>query len=275
MFMREIIHEAFLDSYTILPILFITYLLFEYFERHNHLESVKKLLSLKGLGPLIGAILGVFPQCGFSIAAAGLYVSNSISMGTMVAVFIATSDEAIPILMSYPNQIHTLLYLIVGKLILAFLAGLFIDMIYHPKKRIANIHDICEDEHENIVFVALKRTVKIFVFIFLINIILGVLISLVGEDHLSMLLMKDTFMQPFIAAVFGFIPNCAASIILTQLYIAESISFGSFTAGLITNAGLGMLVLLRSEQHRKDAMITGSYLLIVAFVCGLLLQQIM
>lgn len=271
--MKEIISEAFIDSYPILPILFITYLLFEYFERHNHVDKVQRFLSIKGLGPFIGALLGILPQCGFSIAAAGLYVSNSISIGTMVSVFIATSDEAIPILISYPNQFDTLVYIIIGKLILAFLAGWLIDFIYHPPKRVGSTSDICEDEHDHIIVVALKRTVKIFMFILLTNVILGAFISWIGEEQLAIFLMKDSILQPFLAAIFGFLPNCAASVILTQLYIAESISFGSFAAGLITNAGLGMLVLLKSDQHRKDTIITAGYMLLVAFLCGFILQQ--
>lgn len=270
--MKEILSEAFIDSYPILPVLFITYLLFEYFERHNHLENVKRLLSRKGLGPFIGAFLGVLPQCGFSVAAAGLYVNNSISLGTMISIFIATSDEAIPILISYPDQIYTLAFVVVGKLMIAFLAGFLIDAVYRPKRNIDHIVTACEDEHDHIIIIALRRTLKIFIFILVTNVIVGALVFWAGEERLSLLLMKDSALQPLIAAIFGFLPNCAASVILTQLFIKGSISLGSFTAGLITNAGLGMLVLMRSKAHRKDAFITAGYMLLVAYICGFILQ---
>lgn len=272
--MNDILIDAFMDSYPILPILFLTYLLFEYFERYNHLGQVKKFLAVKGLGPLIGAFLGILPQCGFSIAIAGLYLSHTVSIGTLVAVFIATSDEAIPILISYPSQLPALLFVIVGKLIIAFFAGYVIDLWFHsnPSKEVELTHSRCE--HEHLFVVALRRTIKIFLFIFITNILVGSIIHMLGEERLSMVLMSNTIWQPLLAGLFGFIPNCAASVVLTQLFVNGSISFGSFCAGLITNAGLGMFVLLRNKEHRKDVFIIAAYVLAIAFLCGVILQMI-
>ncbi len=273
--MRDILIDAFLDSYPILPILFLTYFVFEYVERHNHLEKINRLLSMKGIGPFIGAAAGLLPQCGFSIAAAGLYLSNTISIGTLISVFIATSDEALPILISYPDQFSALMFIVFGKFVIAFLAGCLIDLVWHKKQKAQpGVYESRED-HEHMIIAAAYRTLKIFIFILITNFFIGGIIHLLGTDRLSVVLMTDTYWQPLLAGIFGFIPNCAASVVLTQLFVNGSISFGSFAAGLITNAGLGLLVVARSRDDRKDLLLIASYMLLVAFICGVFLQWLL
>lgn len=277
--MLELLEDVLHDAIPMLPFLYITYLLMEYLEHKGNAHFTRILENTRKLGPILGAMLGVIPQCGFSVLAVGLYLNGTITVGTLLAVFISTSDEAIPILVSQPKEFDTLIGVIMVKLLVAMIVGYLVDFMvkHHQLKQnhpIKDIHADCEKEEEEhgIFYIAFVHTMKIFIFVFVINFILSYIMEAIGQDTLRMFLANGSIIQPAFAAIAGFIPNCAASVILAQLYLDEVISFGSLTAGLITSAGLGLLVMMKMYDNKKDIIRIMLILFISAVLTGILLQ---
>ena len=279
--MQEVIHEVIHDTLPMLPFLFLTYVLMEYLEHKSSEHFQQRLETAKRLGPLIGAILGIVPQCGFSVVASGLYLNHSISLGTLLAVFISTSDEAIPILIAQPKQMDILFLIIAIKVIIAVIVGYLVDILVMKQvlkehRPLHDIHATCiaqqTDPQHGILYISCMRTVKIFVFVLIINFALSLFIYYGGEDTLKAVLVQGSYLQPLLAAIVGFIPNCAASVILSQLFLDDVLSFGALTAGLITSAGLGLLVLLRMYDNKRDIFRIFLLLFLTAAISGILLQ---
>lgn len=278
--MVELFEEAIHDTVIMLPFLYLTYVLMEYLEHKSTTHMKQILIKARKFGPVIGTIFGIVPQCGFSVLASGLYMNGSITLGTLVAVFVSTSDEAIPILLSQPDQFSTLIKVIIIKIVIAILAGYLIDFLvrsHHLKKNQAlqDTHKHCEEElekHPSIFFIALMHTMKIFIFIFTVNLVLSAMIMWIGEATLSTILADGSIWQPMIAALVGFIPNCASSILLAQLYVDQILSFGALSAGLITSAGLGLLVLFRMYDNKRDIARILGILFLIASISGIVLQ---
>ena len=274
--MLHALEHAVLDTLKTLPFLFAAYLLIEFLEHKASSRLTSALSRAGGWGPLGGAVLGCVPQCGISVAASNFYAGRLISAGTLMAVFFATSDEALPILLSRPEAYPDILRLLAVKLVSAVALGFLVDIILKNFiKTTAHepFHDLCENcdcEHEGIFRSALRHTVKIAVFLLAVNIILGIVIHFTGEESISKFLLSGSAFQPLLTGLIGFIPNCAASVILTELYLSGSLSFGSAVAGLCTGAGMGIAVLFRINKHPRENFAIVGVLYVAAVITGVL-----
>ena len=285
--MIDIITETLIDSIKILPFLFLSYLLIEYIE-HKSSHKLEKALSASGkYSKVVGSILGIIPQCGFSAVAANLFSSRVITIGTLVAVFLATSDEAIPILLTYPEKSKDLIMILVIKFIIAVVAGTIIDAILNLKKNKeakfdndemhTHMHDICKDcdgDH-GLLKSSIKHTLSIFLFLVVITFIINIAVELIGDENFSKIILSGSILQPFVASIIGLIPNCAASVLLSKLYVDGALSLGSIIAGLSTGAGVGGIILFKTNKNLKENLsILGLVYLIGAF-CGVFIDLIM
>lgn len=276
--MEHIIH-SFVDTLVLLPLLFFIYLLVEYLEHknNNYLHGIFK--KSKRMGPLLGALLGTIPQCGFSVVAAALFSKRAISLGTLVAIFLATSDEAIPLMLAHPEKIPELIILLVIKFLIAACVGFLIDLFAGVDKEERDccdghhhFHGNCENCEGGILKSAIIHSVKIFIYIFIANVIIGYLAENAAPalEYIS----GNKLLQAILAPLFGIIPNCAASVALTELYLAGKIALGSLIGGLCTGAGVGLLVLFKQNKNVKQNIRILILLYAVGVLCGALLQYI-
>lgn len=274
--MIEVIEEALLDALKAFPFLFLAYLLIEYIEHYMNKVSLERLLKRKKTSVCAGALLGVVPQCGFSVTASNLYATGLISVGTLLAVFLATSDEAVPILLARPELWSDMGIILCLKVVIGLTAGLLVDYFWKNEHREPKFEKVCHhchcEENHGIVKPALTHTVKMFLFILILNLILGILLEYCSETLISGLFLNGSIFQPFIAALFGLIPNCAPSVALTQLYVQQQISFGSLVAGLCSGAGLGIAVLFRINDDKRECVKILVILYGVAVAAGMVIN---
>ncbi|MBR5537296.1 MAG: arsenic efflux protein [Clostridia bacterium] len=273
----HILEHALTDSLKAVPFLFLAYLLMEAAERYQSAKMEKAISGLGKAGPLVGAALGCIPQCGFSASASNLYAAGLVSRGTLLAVFLATSDEALPILLGVSTGRGMILPLLLAKVVIGIVAGYAVDFAMHRWGRPRELFDLCEDcgceeEGAGILKPALWHTGHILLYIFLLNLGLGLAVHLLGEEVLGAILLKDSFLQPFVAALVGLIPNCAVSVLLTQLYLAGTVSFGALLAGLCSGAGLGVAVLIKMNRSKRENGQIVLTLYLIAALCGLAVQ---
>lgn len=287
--MIDAILDTIIDSIKLLPFLLITYIIMEYIE-HKTKEKTKNIIKKSGkFGPFFGGILGIFPQCGFSAAAANLYAGRVITLGTLIAIFLSTSDEMLPVLISEAAPITTILQILAIKLAIGIVAGFIVDFtmkVISKNKKQKEIKEeveeeighICEHEHchceEGILKSSIKHTLHIFFFILIISFIINIIIYLIGEENLSNLILNVKFIGPIIAGIVGIIPNCAGSVILTQLYLGQVISFGSMIGGLLVGSGIGILILFRVNKNIKENLKILGLLYAIGVVCGILIDLI-
>lgn len=278
--MLHIITHTLEDTIKILPFLFITYLLMEYLE-HKTSEKSKRIIKKSGrFGPIIGGVLGAIPQCGFSVSATNLYAGRVITLGTLIAIYLSTSDEMLPILISNGTNVSLVLNILVIKILIGILAGLVIDFIYRKTKHEEenHIHDLCEHEHchceEGIVKSSIKHTLQIFIFIFIISLILNLVLHTVGEDALASLILDKPILGPIIAGIVGLIPNCASSVVLTELFVSNIIGVGTLIGGLLVNSGLGVIVLFKVNKNLKENIKIVSMLYGVGVIAGIIIELI-
>lgn len=280
--MHEIIHvleHGIIDTVKLVPFLFLTYLFMEYIE-HKTSTKVKNLVHKSGkAGPLIGGLLGAVPQCGFSASAASLYAGRVISLGTLIAIFLSTSDEMLPILISEAVDVKVILPILGIKVAIGMVAGFVIDFVMHfgkkPETEEFKIHDMCEHGHchceKSIWKSALKHTLQITLFILIVNLVLGFVIEFVGEKSLANLFFAKPVIGEIVAGLVGLIPNCASSVVITQLYLEGVIGFGAMMSGLLVGSGVGLLVLFRVNESLKDNLRILAVLYGIGVGCGILL----
>ena len=287
--MIHILEHTLIEAIKLLPFLFITYLIMEILE-HKTGEKTKNIIKKSGkFGPLLGAILGIFPQCGFSAAASGLYAGRIITLGTLIAIFLSTSDEMLPILISENAPIELIIKILLIKVIIGIISGFVIDLVIHfykkktkkeedtiIEKQIGHIceHEQCHCEEGGILKSSIKHTLNIFLFILLITLVLNTIIEFVGEESISNLILNMPIVGPLISGIVGLIPNCAGSVIITQLYLSNVISFGSMIGGLLVGSGIGILVLFRMNKNIKENIKILGLLYTIGLACGIIIDLI-
>ena len=258
--MLDILLDTVIDSVKLLPFLFLTYLLMELLEHKTGKWARNRIKNAGKFGPVWGGLLGVIPQCGFSAAASSLYAGRVITVGTLLAIYLSTSDEMLPILISESVAAGTILKILAAKVVIAMISGLAIELLYvnvmKKREKDMDIHVVCEEEHcrceDGILLSALKHTVKILIYIMLISLVLNTVIGVIGEDTLASLFMSVPVLGEIVAALIGLIPNCASSVVITELYLSGIIGAGAMMSGLLVNAGVGILVLFRLNRDWKQ-----------------------
>ena len=285
--MLDAILDAVLDSLKILPFLFVTYLIMEYLESHTE-DRVRDLVKRAGwMGPFWGSLLGAVPQCGFSAAASNLYAGRAISLGTLIAIFLSTSDEMLPIMISESVPVTKMMKLLLVKLIIGILCGFVIDGFCHIRSSRKTgqpedgedflIERLCEKEHchcesGSIIGSALKHTLHIILFVFAITVVLNLAFLFLGEERLTAVISSRPVSGMFLSALIGLIPNCGASVLLTQMYLHGVLPASHLIAGLLDGAGVGLLILFRVNPDQKENLHISLLLYLLAVVFGMLIH---
>ena len=251
--MKEIILDTLIDSLKLVPFLLITFILIEIIE---HKINNKKIITSSGkLGPLFGSLLGIFPQCGFGAAITNLYVTRIVTLGTLISVYLSTSDEMLPIMLSNNVEIGIIIKILLIKVFIGMFSGFIIDLLLRKKEKI-EIKELCEHDHchcEHSIFLSsLKHTLNITIFIIIISFLLNLGFEYLGEETIEKLFLKNNIFSSFISSLIGLIPNCGASVAITELYLNNTISFGSCMAGLLTGSGVAILILFKTNKDIKE-----------------------
>lgn len=279
----DAIIDTVMDTFKLLPFLFVTYLIMEYIE-HKAGDKAEQLVQRAGrFGPFIGGVLGIVPQCGFSAAASNLYAGRIITLGTLISIFLSTSDEMLPILISEQVMPFTILKILGVKVLIGIFAGFAIDMVIRKRRHCGiehehlKIEEMCHHQHchcgeGKIWRSALSHTLQITLFIVIISFVLNLLIGLAGEESLSGFLSSKPVLGPLLAGIIGLIPNCAASVVLTQLYLEGVLNGGSMIAGLLVGAGVGLLVLFRVNEDIKENIKITILLYGIGSIAGILIE---
>lgn len=278
--MIEIITDTIIDALKLFPFLFIAFLIIEYIEHKLTNKSKKIIEKSEKMGPLIGSALGIIPQCGFSVLATNLYITRIISLGTLISIYLSTSDEMLPILLSEKTSINTILQLLLIKFVIGLIAGFLIDFIIRKlkiKKTKKENYSICQKEHchcenNNLLLSSLKHTSKTLLFIVLLTFILNVIMKYLGNEYISKIFMKNSIFSPFLSSLVGLIPNCGASVILTELYIKGIIETSSVVSGLLTGSGVALLVLFKTNKNLKENITILSLIYFIGSFSGLIIE---
>lgn len=281
--MLHILEHTLIEVLKLIPFLFITYLIMEYIESKTG-EKTRKIIKKSGkFGPILGSLVGIAPQCGFSASATSLYAARVISLGTLIAVYLSTSDEMIPIFISEAVPVNVILKILFVKLVIGIIAGFCIDIVMRlfskGKETEEKIVDICEHEHchckeEGIFKSALRHTASIIIYIFIVLLVINILVSIIGEDTISAFVSRNVWLGPIVSSLIGLIPNCAASVIITNLYLQGVINVASMIAGLLTGAGVGLIVLFRTNKDIKENIKIVILLYSIGVIAGMVLQLI-
>jgi Putative, 10TM heavy-metal exporter len=310
-YLSNIFLEALIDSTKMIPLLFIIYIGIELVEYKYANKIREKVQKAGAAGPLIGAVTGSFPQCGISVVASALYTQRLVTIGTLLAVYLSTSDEAIPVILSQSEKTGltgvtgVVVTLVLTKIIIALIGGYAVDLAFRKsnKKTLAHVkayaegsdnknhnHEIileqkaCCDHSaspsstkfnpKEVIFHPIIHTAKVFVFIFIVSFAINFAIFQMGEGEFEKLFLGHSFFQPFLVAFLGLIPNCASSVAITMLYLKGAITYGSAVAGLCASGGLGLLVLFKEEKDKKDALKILLLLFGISVLAGLIIQYL-
>lgn len=278
--MLDICLDTLLDGVKLLPFLFFTYLLMELLEHRAGDRLVDKIARVDKAGPLLGAAFGVVPQCGFSAAASSMYAGRIITLGTLIAIYLSTSDEMLPILISSSMPPLLIVKILAIKLVIAMISGFAIEIVLHcvlhRKNEAMDIHTVCEEEHchceDGVLVSAVKHTIRIFVYILIISFVLNFALETIGPENLKGIFSGVPVLGQMTAALVGLIPNCASSVVITSLYVDGMIDAGMMMAGLLANAGVGFLVLFRLNRNIRQNMSIVGIVYVISVLWGILIS---
>lgn len=277
-FIEEVILHGLLDTLPLVPFLFLTYLLMEFIEHSSSEKTVRFLKKAGPFGPIIGAGTGIIPQCGFSSVSSNLYCTKIITMGTLLAVFLSTSDEMLPLLISSSGIgagkiAFILVYKFAGAIAIGFITDAVLRLMKHEEREI-DIDELCENDNchceRGILYSALHHTVKISLFIFICTLVINTAIFFIGNDNIAKIMYDKPVVSHIIAALFGLIPNCSASVALTEFYTSGFITLGTMLSGLFAGSGAGLLVLLKVNKHKRENLCIVGILILSGIFFGLL-----
>lgn len=274
--MSEILLDTVMDVLKLIPFLFIAFFIIEFIE-HKISDKSKNAISKSGkFGPIIGSFLGAIPQCGFSVVATNLYITRIISLGTLISIYLSTSDEMLPILISNNMPLMDILKIIGIKIILGMLFGFIIDLIYRKNEK-KNFH-ICEDDEcdceGSLIKSSIIHTLKTVLFIFIVSLVLNIGFEYVGKENIEKAFMSNSIFAPLISCLIGLIPNCASSVILTEIYLNNVISLGTVIGGLLTNSGLSLLVLFKNNKNLKENLAIVALVYFIGVLSGIIINLI-
>ena len=271
--MIELLIYSAVDTLKLAPILFLTYLAIETINKKASSKYLAMISRSKKLGPVIGSFIGTIPQCGFAVSAANFYGKRIITLGTLISVFLVTSDEMLPILLANNASLNLILKIILIKIIVGLTFGIIIDYLLRNKQIISltnNRTNCCNEK--NILAATILHTLNILFFIFVISLTLNLIVKTIGLDYLSNILMQGSIFGPIIASIIGLIPSCASSVLITELYLSNTISFGSTMAGLLSGAGIGLAVLFRVNPNFYTNLKIVAILVTIGAVTGIIID---
>lgn len=282
--LAEVVLDATLDTLKLVPFLFVTYLAMEALEGAAGGRALRVIEHAGPFGPVLGALLGVVPQCGFSAAAATLYAGRVVSVGTLLAVFLSTGDELLPVFLSEGASLSVLARILAVKALIAMALGLAVDVAARALHRAgdghAHIHELCEREgcgcdddhdHHGVLASAVRHTLQVTLFIFLVTLAIGAVIEVVGHDALGAFMAGNPVISVLAAGLVGLIPNCAASVVVAELFIEGTIGSAALLAGSLVSAGVGMLVLFRTNRGVGHNLAFAAGLYVAGVACGLVM----
>jgi hypothetical protein len=276
--MLEVLEHTIRDTLPLVPFLALAYFVMEFLEHRMSAGTTKLVKQAGKYGPLVGAVVGVLPQCGFAAASANLYAARIITRGTLIAVFLSTSDEMLHILLTQKAKPSLIAFVLLSKVIIGMIAGLLIDRVLYRKSQgdDLSIHDLCENDHchceRGILQSALRHTLRISLYILLFTFALHLLLHYGGEEALNRLALTHPIVGSLVSGIIGLIPNCAGSVAITSLYLNGAMSLGSMMSGLLVGSGVGLLILLRMNHNRKDTLQLLVLLFGIGVTCGVLIN---
>lgn len=279
---EEIFLHGLIDTLKLVPFLFLTYILMEFIE-HRASERVERFMRKAGtFGPCVGGLVGAVPQCGFSAAASNLFAGRVITVGTLIAVFLSTSDEMLPIMISGGMSASVIVIILVYKVVCGILVGFGIDLLHRLLRRPddeINIDAICDEDNchceRGIFYSALHHTLTISVFVLIVTLVINALVFFVGTEAVASFVDGIPVLGHAVAALFGLVPNCAVSVALTTLYTGGVITAGTMMSGLFSGAGVGVLVLFKVNKNLRQNLWIAAVLLFAGIVFGLLFDLIL
>ncbi|WP_048571220.1 putative manganese transporter [Clostridium cylindrosporum] len=279
----SVIEHAFIDTLPMIPILIITFIMIEYMEHRFSAGLQEKIRNAGVLGPIVGALIGIIPQCGFSVMAVALYSRKIVSLGTLISIFIATSDEALPVFLSMPSAYGSIMPFLITKIAIAIVAGYFIDVVTIRRSQRCEIAaskevddqalkcvDVDTIKFSKVLIHSLERTLKVTIYIYIVTVIITFIIEYFGVETLAGTLFSEGYGQVFIASLIGLIPNCAISVGLVKLFTMNVIGFSSVIAGLSANAGLALIFLFK--ENKKKAVYITLILFGISFLSGVVIK---
>ena len=275
----EICKDVLIDGARMIPFLLFAFLLIELVEKYTGEKRDRILMKGNKAGPIIGALFGCIPQCGFSVVAANLYAERLVSVGTLLAVFMSTSDEAIIVMFGYPKSGGKILTILGLKVVIAIVVGYLVDLFCKSKRFSVKQESVWEERgcsccggHDGILKAVVSHSLKTLLYIMLFSMVLNVVIEGIGIERIQEILMNDSPFQIILSASVGLIPNCASSILITELYMKGVLALPAVMAGLLASGGMGLIVLWKNNRDKKENLKITAMLYIGSIVIGVILQ---